>query len=149
MRNQFTLSQAQPFYPSVSVALGAAVGNTVNQLLILPDDSEFLLEGFAAWTSADPTLPANLWLGPPDNFTVYIQIQSSGKYLSTEPLHRSVICGTSTRFYAPKLLPIRFGKKTQLLISIANVTAVATNVQFVLVGYKIFQSLPTGAAPNQ
>jgi hypothetical protein len=149
MRNQYTLGQYQPFFPSVTVALLAVIGNAANPLLILPDDSEFLLSGFEAWTSQDPTLVTDLWFGPPDNFTVYMQIQSTGKYLSLEPLHRSVICGTTRMHYVPEVIPVRFPRKTQLLITIANLTAVAMNVQFVLKGYKAFQSLPNTPSPGQ
>lgn len=150
MREQFTISKAAPQYYAVTVALAAAIGAAANPMLIMDDDGEFLLHSFLAWTNQDAALTANTQGQLPDNFTVRVQIQSGGRYLMSEPVHRSIICGVGNKFLGPEMLPIRFPKKTQLLFEFANTTAVATNLQFVLRGYKMFQGLPVGGpSPTQ
>lgn len=140
-RQPIPLGTQQPFIYSQTFNLTANAASS--QLLILDNDSDFDLLAITAATDQDGTLTAAT--GPaqlPENFTLLITNQSTGRQFSNEPLRRGNLCGNAFAFVLPEGRPIRFQRKTQLQLQIQNLVAVAIVVQVAFKGYKILGTLP-------
>lgn len=135
------LELQMPFTYSFTFNLNANAAG--NQILVLDNDSEFDLYAITAATDQDGTLTAAV--GPvqlPENFSLLLTNQTTGRAMSSELLRRGNVCGNSFTNVLPEGRPIRFPRKTQLQMQILNLVAVPIVVQVAFKGYKVFNSLP-------
>jgi hypothetical protein len=121
--------QLLPFSYVVNAVLPAS--GSVTQTLVLGQDSDFVLYGFEAATSEDAVTNSQ----KPDNFTVLIEDQSTGKALSSEPLRRSLVAGNALNNFVAESA-VRWPRANQFRFTFTNLTAQTLTVQFVMKGYK-------------
>lgn len=133
-------SYADAIQFTYSLTFNAIAGAaSLQQPLILDGDSSFDLYAILAATDQDPAVK-NTDVGAilPDNFTAMVQLQSTGRNWSSEPLRRSLLCGSTAAYALREARAIRFPPKTQFYITVLNLLpATPLTVQFAFRGYKI------------
>ena len=137
-------SQQTPQFYVINFTLNANAQLT--QTLILDNDSEFDLFAIEGVTDQDGTLTAAT--GPtqiPENFSIQIENQTTGRKFMNDLVRRGNICGKAFSNMTPEGARIRFPRKTQLNITVQNLVAVAIVVQICFKGYKVYNAVP-GAA---
>lgn len=123
-----------PFVYVVTATLGAAVGATSSSTLIMQADSRFELMGILgtggqAATTEDGQVA-------PNNFTLQIRDQTTGRDLMSAPVPQRVLCGNAFNQFLQKR-GIVFEPQSNLLFTFTNLTANTNNVTIALHGYKI------------
>lgn len=121
-----------PFVYVVTSSLGAnASGSTT---LIMQADSRFELMGIFGTGGADATTENTLQY--PNNFTVSIRDQTTGRDLMSAPVPQRVLCGNAFKQFLEKR-GIIFEPQSNLLFTFTNLTAATNNITLALHGYKI------------
>lgn len=137
-------NQQTPQFYVQNFTLGANAGST--QTLILDADSEFELYGIEAVTNQDGQLATDATpVQPPENFTLEIENQTTGRKFMNAPVRRGNICGKAFSNFVIEGVRVRFPRKTQFNITVQNLTAVAITVQICLKGYKVYNLVPGSA----
>lgn len=123
-----------PFVYVVTATLGAAVGATSSSTLIMQADSRFELMGIlGTGGQASTTEDAQV---APNNFTLQIRDQTTGRDLMSAPVPQRVLCGNAFNQFLQKR-GIVFEPQSNLLFTFTNLTANTNNVTIALHGYKI------------
>jgi len=131
MTQEMTNQSIIPFF-YVTIATGVLTTATATQAMTLATDSWFKLLEFSGTSDQDdPNDPQ------PNNFTVSITDQSTGRLFSSSPVPQNIICGPSNQGILEKY-PIRFAPGITLIISLVNTAAETAAITFVLKGYKEF-----------
>jgi hypothetical protein len=123
-----------PFVYVVTASLGAAVGATSSTTLIMQADSRFELMGIFGTGGTDATTENSLQY--PNNFTVSIRDQTTGRDLMSAPVPQRVLCGNAFKQFLEKR-GIIFEPQSNLLFTFTNLTAATNSITLALHGYKI------------
>jgi hypothetical protein len=131
-----------PFQYGVTIAT-ILTGQTLQTTLQLQQDSLFECHVWMGSTDQDdnvnPTGSVYTPLFAPNNFSVLIQDQMSGRFLMNAPIPQRIVCGPSNT--GLKLSrPTTWYPNTQLNFAFTNLKSFTlTNVTFVWIGQKIFK----------
>ncbi len=121
-----------PFVYVVTSSIAAS--STSSTTLIMQADSRFELMGIlgtggAAATTEDGQVA-------PNNFTLQIRDQTTGRDLMSAPVPQRVLCGNAFNQFLQKR-GIVFEPQSNLLFTFTNLTAATNNVTIALHGYKM------------
>ncbi len=116
------------------VASSIAASSTSSTTLIMQADSRFELMGILgtggqAATTEDGQVA-------PNNFTLQIRDQTTGRDLMSAPVPQRVLCGNAFRQFLEKR-GIVFEPQSNLLFTFTNLQALTCNITLALHGYKI------------
>src|SRR5262245_13470830 len=130
---QFQTDRMIPFWYLVnSGALAASTSGITT--LTLQADSSFELHWIQASSDQDAATDVM-----PNNFSVQISDQSTGRLLSNARIPQRIFCGPANGGFVRQMRPITFPPQANLQFDFLNlVTDDTTNVTLVLGGYKIF-----------
>jgi hypothetical protein len=123
------------YIATIKAIPGMATQATVIQMA---SDSTFELLRMMAISSAD--VPANYFQ---NNFSVQLTDQSTGRQLSQDFIPQSCFVTNQYQFGGDEKYPILFPAQGIINLNFTNLTNAALTVNFVLKGYKIFQTSPT------
>lgn len=121
-----------PFVYIVSSSIAAS--STSSTTLIMQADSRFELMGILGTGGAASTTEDSLVA--PNNFTLQIRDQTTGRDLMSAPVPQRVLCGNAFNQFLQKR-GIVFEPQSNLLFTFTNLTAATNNVTLALHGYKI------------
>lgn len=121
-----------PFIYVVTSTIAAS--STSSTTLIMQADSRFELMGIlgtggAAATTEDGQVA-------PNNFSLQIRDQTTGRDLMSAPVPQRVLCGNAFNQFLQKR-GIVFEPQSNLLFTFTNLTAATNNVTLALHGYKM------------
>jgi hypothetical protein len=121
-----------PFVYVVTSSIAAS--STSSTTLIMQADSRFELMGIlgtggVAATTEDGQVA-------PNNFTLQIRDQTTGRDLMSAPVPQRVLCGNAFNQFLQKR-GIVFEPQSNLLFTFTNLTGAANNITLALHGYKI------------
>lgn len=121
-----------PFVYVVSTAIAAS--STSSTTLIMQADSRFELMGIlGTGGQASTTEDAQV---APNNFTLQIRDQTTGRDLMSAPVPQRVLCGNAFNQFLQKR-GIVFEPQSNLLFTFTNLTGNTNNVTIALHGYKM------------
>ena len=123
-----------PFVYVVTASLGAAVGATSSTTLIMQADSRFELMGILG-TGGNAATTEDAQVSP-NNFTLQIRDQTTGRDLMSAPVPQRIMCGNAFNQFLQKR-GIVFEPQSNLLFTFTNLTANTNNVTIALHGYKM------------
>lgn len=121
-----------PFVYIVTTSIAA--NSTSSATLIMQADSRFELMGIlGTGGQASTTEDAQV---APNNFTLQIRDQTTGRDLMSAPVPQRVLCGNAFNQFLQKR-GIVFEPQSNLLFTFTNLTGNTNNVTIALHGYKI------------
>lgn len=123
-----------PFVYVVTAALGNTIGATASTTLIMQADSRFELMGILG-TGGQVSTTEDAQVAP-NNFTLQIRDQTTGRDLMSAPVPQRVLCGNAFNQFLQKR-GIVFEPQSNLLFTFTNLTANTNNVTIALHGYKM------------
>ena len=116
------------------VASSIAASSTSSTTLIMQADSRFELMGILG-TGGNAATTEDAQVSP-NNFTLQIRDQTTGRDLMSAPVPQRVLCGNAFKQFLEKR-GIIFEPQSNLLFTFTNLTAAANNITLALHGYKI------------
>jgi len=111
-----------------------AANSTSSTTLIMQADSRFELMGILGTGGNVATTEDNQVA--PNNFTLQIRDQTTGRDLMSAPVPQRVLCGNAFNQFLQKR-GIVFEPQSNLLFTFTNLTAATNNVTLALHGYKM------------
>ena len=123
-----------PFVYTVTASLTNVVGATTSTTLIMQADSRFELMGILG-TGGNVTTTEDAQVSP-NNFTLQIRDQTTGRDLMSAPVPQRIMCGNAFNQFLQKR-GIVFEPQSNLLFTFTNLTANTNNVTIALHGYKM------------
>lgn len=136
MKN-FKSSDVLPFIYMVPIALGALANGSVN--LTLEANSWFEFHYWMASTDQDQVQSSTVAAFYPNNFTVQITDDSSGRQLTNGKVPQRIICGPSNQNIR-HIRPVVFPPNAVLKFDFTNLVNATTNVTMALHGFKLFNA---------
>ena len=121
-----------PFVYVVSSSIAA--NSTSSTTLIMQADSRFELMGILG-TGGNAATTEDAQVAP-NNFTLQIRDQTTGRDLMSAPVPQRVLCGNAFNQFLQKR-GIVFEPQSNLLFTFTNLTGNTNNVTIALHGYKI------------
>lgn len=131
--NNFKSGQVLPFIYNVQVTLANTVGATASTTLTTDSSSFFELHQIAGSSSLDADDDFM-----PNNFTLQIVEQSSGRQLTNTQIPQRIICGPANQGIQLRRL-VSFPPNTSFQFTLINNIATANVVDISLVGFKLYQ----------
>jgi len=128
----FKSSNVLPFFYDVQVTLGASIGAQGTTTLTLDSSSWFELHQIGASSSLDTDTDFM-----PNNFTLAITEDSSGRQLTNGQIPQRVIAGPANQGWLMRRLVV-FPPNATFKFTLLNTIASANVVDIVLVGYKLY-----------
>lgn len=129
----FRSKQVLPFFYDVQATLSASIGATATVNLTTDSGSWFELHQIGASSSLDTDTDFM-----PNNFTVQILEQSSGRQITSAQIPQRVISGPANQGWLFRRLVV-FPPNTTFQFIVVNTVASANVVDIVLSGFKIYE----------
>lgn len=129
----FKSAQVLPFFYVVQATLLATVGATATVNLTTDSASYFELHQIGGSSSLDTDADFM-----PNNFTLSIIEQSTGRQITSGQIAQRVICGPSNQGWQFRRL-VNFPPNTTFQFTVINTIATANVVDVVLHGFKLYQ----------
>jgi hypothetical protein len=129
----FKSAQVLPFFYVVQATLGATVGATATVNLTTDSASYFELHQIGGSSSLDADTDFM-----PNNFTLKISEQSTGRDLTGGQIPQRCICGPANQGWQFRRL-VNFPPNTTFQFTVVNTIATANVVDIVLHGFKLYQ----------